>query len=145
MTSVLHEFKEYIQKTYGINARYKGYAMEINGSEKYQEQNTIIIYPESINYTNSLSNGIMAVEFTGELSIYMTEERLRENFLFEKIYMHADGKRLILNSTFNISHWNEEVLEVSVAFTYLTHYEFDREVISDLKIDNEIIINKKEG
>ena len=88
---ILNDFKEYIKEMYGINARYK---MLDSAKDDYQEQNIVVIYPKEINYTTNDTSGILGVELIGQLSLYITEGRTREDFLFEKMFINQDEKKL---------------------------------------------------
>lgn len=145
---ILFNFKEYLRETFGINARYKGYIMEGQSSnKKYQEQNTIIIFPQTISMTYNEVMGTKVNELNGYLSIFITEERIKEEFIFNKILMNQkDNERAMfhLNSDFSIRHWNEELMEVSVDFTFLEAVEFNRvEEKVPLDYDYKFIIKEK--
>ena len=144
MSSILFEFKEYMKSTYGINPRYKGFNYETSSTGgDYGEQNTVLILPDKINYTTNDYKGIQAVELRGELCLFVTEERLKENFLFEKLLLQKNkDSRFNIVSEFGVEHFNEELLCISVQFVYMNHFEFDKKEEVPLSFQNEIIINK---
>ena len=135
---ILQSFKEYILKLYGINARYK---LPDSSKDDYQEQNIVVIYPSEISYTTNSNSGIIGVELRGQLALYITEGRKKEDFLFEKMFINQEDKKFSCTSNFTVNHWNEEVLEISCSFTYLEQYEFNK-IERKLKEVSFEIINK---
>ena len=135
---ILNDFKEYIKKMYDINARYK---MLDTAKDNYQEQNVVIIYPKEINYTSSDAAGMLGVELVGQLSLYVTEGRMKEDFLFEKMFINQKDKKFDCISNFSVVHWNEEILEISCEFNFKQHYEFNKNetILRDIIFE---IINK---
>lgn len=136
---ILDSFKLYILKMYGINARYK---MLDTAKDDYQEQNIVVIFPKEITYTTNDGSGILGVELRGHLALYVTEDRKKEDFLFERMFINQKDKKLNCTSNFSINHWNEEVLEISCEFTYLEQYEFNK-VERKLKEITFEVINKE--
>lgn len=135
---ILYDFKEYIKKMYDINARYK---MLDTAKDDYQEQNVVIIYPKEINYTTSDATGMLGVELVGQLSLYVTEGRMKEDFLFEKMFINQKDKKFDCISNFSVVHWNEEILEISCEFNFKQHYEFNKNeaILRDIIFE---VINK---
>ena len=136
---ILNDFKEYIKEMYGINARYK---MLDSAKDDYQEQNIVVIYPKEINYTTNDTSGILGVELIGQLSLYITEGRTREDFLFEKMFINQKDKKFNCIANFSINHWNEEILEISCDFTFKKHYELKKNKKKLRDIEFDVVMNK---
>lgn len=142
--SILNDFKEYIQLYFGVPARYKAYTPgDSDEVDEYHEQNCIIIFPSYINLgNNNDERGIKSREMGGDLAIYLTEDKMKEEFIFDKYYQNADDRNLVLGNEFKITHYNASILEIAVSFVYYDIVEYNRDT-SQLEL-KKIYINKKE-
>lgn len=143
--SILSDLKEYIKQYYGLNARYKGYDDQ-NGdfdNGHYEEQNIIVINPSVIRYSVDSRHGIIGKTLEGTLCIYLTEERMKEDLLFEKFLLYDKDTQLQIDKNFQVYHFQEEILEVAVGFIFMQQQDFDREVslIEGVKTKIEYVNN----